>query len=175
VIVIVHREKKGECIMGKVTVLAVCAVVLIMGFLVSYGVAWADESSPTAYMEAANQVIKENNRIDAEIQDVLKNAYVSIRPIHVVERLGKVNKDAYANWPNLFAKPVPDKYADLYFNLKKMAKLQMKRTCLIYDAAYKGWMEDRDKARPYKVELKRVENDYFRQKKLVEEIYATCK
>jgi|GEM_PF-2054024 len=161
--------------MGKVTVLTLCAVALIMGFIASSGAAGADESSPTAYMEAANQVIKENNRIDAEIQDVLKNAYVTIRPVHVVERLGKANNDAYANWPNLFAKQVPDKYADLYFNLKKMAKLQMKRTCLIYDAAYKSWMEDRDKARPYKEELKRVEYDYFKQKKLVEEIFTTCK
>jgi len=161
--------------MTRITVLAVCAVALIMGIIGSYGNALATESSPTAYMDAANQVIKENNRIDAELQDVLKNAYVTIRPVHVIERLDKANKAAYANWPNLFTKPVPDKYADLYFNLKKMAKLQMKRTCLIYDAAYKGWMEDRDKARPYKEELKRVEQDYFKQKKLVEEIYATCK
>jgi len=131
------------------------------------------QEKPSRYLDTASQVIKENNQIDADITTALQT--VSLRPIHRVERLQKANKDAYAMWPDLFNSQVPDKYADLYVNLKKLVKLQMKRTCLIYDAEYTTWMVHRDKAAPYAEELKRVDGDYQKQKTLVNWIYDKSK
>ncbi|MDQ7824625.1 MAG: hypothetical protein RDV48_17620 [Candidatus Eremiobacteraeota bacterium] len=136
---------------------------------------FAQGTAPSTYLEAAAQVINENDRIDAELSDIAKNGNVTIRPIHVVERLKKANMDAYANWPNLFNKEVPDKYADLYFHLKKLVKLQMKKTCNLYDAAYYSWMDNRDKAMPFREALQRIKEDYGKEKKLVEKIYQDMK
>jgi len=123
------------------------------------------QEKPSRYMDTASQVIRENNQIDADIAAALHT--VSLRPVHRVERLQKANRDAYALWPDLFNSQVPDTYADLYMNLKKLVKLQMKRTCLIYDAEYTTLMVHRDKAATYREELKRVDCDYYKQKALV--------
>lgn len=170
---------------GKKLLLLLVLAVCVVGV---WRVAAAQEGVDTrSYLDAATSVIQENNRIDEEIADLKKHAYVTIRPVHVDQRLKKVNKDAYAIWPSLFVKEVPDKYADLYLNLQKLIKLQMKRTCLLYDYNYYGWMneqdsphyyenlKDRDKALQCKKELKRVECDYFKQKEVVESAYETVK
>jgi hypothetical protein len=133
----------------------------------------AQEKAVSKYLDTAVQVIKENNKIDADIAAALQSA--SLRPIHRVESLQKANKDAYAMWPDLFNSQVPDQYADLYVNLKKLVKLQMKRTCLIYDSEYTAWMVNRDKARPYREELMAVDERYKKQKALVNKIYDTVK
>jgi hypothetical protein len=165
----------GRCIRALV-------VLAVFVCIITYfqGPAMAQNLKPSTYLEAATRVIEENCRIDSELQDVMKNAFVTIRPVHVTERLKKANKDAYALWPGLFTNEVPDKYADLYMNLKKLVKLQMQRTCLICDIDYARGVKTSERAKPYVEkpyinELKSVEEKYFKQKKLVDRIYASLK
>jgi hypothetical protein len=168
------REEGGNDMTRSMRALIILAVFVCIAVYFQ-GPAAAQSLKPSTYLEAATRVIEENNRIDNEIQDVKKNADVTIRPVHVTERLKKANNAAYAIWPRLFTNGVPEKYADLYMNLQKLVKLQMQRTCLICDIDYACQMKNQATVKPYREELCRVEERYFKQKKLVNKIYASLK
>ena len=151
--------------------LSLCCVLVALALCISTACAQGKQSS--AYLDGAARIIQDNNRIDACMAETLQDAL--LRPIHRIQRLQKASEDACALWPAVFDKNVPDEYADLSTNLEKLVRLQMQRTCLIYDAEYTAWMENSDREIQYREKLKEIDKIYVKQKVLTCWVYDRVK